>query len=189
MSYKHIFTIHSPITFLMAVSIIRHKKIKEKDAIIISSGYKSPLNNIDVKPSYSESYDTKWIKLRHLNIAKHFDKYVNEITDNKPFIAYIDIMHNYQKLLVTHKKCSNFHFFEEGTASYMSPKPLIDFAHTAFIQKFRNHSLLEFFKEFKMLLRGFSSSIHSLPYHPQSYQFKKDRKYYTISNFCYPRCV
>jgi hypothetical protein len=183
---KHIFTVHSPITFLLAFLIVRHEKLNSRDVVIISANYKLPITFGNVIPAFSDVYKTWFSKIGSFNVGGAFDKYLNNIIGNERFYAYIDIMHNYQKLLVTHKQCEGFHFFEEGTDSYILAHTLKDFTRTAVSDNFRNTKLSDSIKEVIRTLRGYTSGFHSLPYHSQSYQYDRNRKYFCLSEFCYP---
>ncbi|RAR47242.1 alpha-2,8-polysialyltransferase family protein [Flavobacterium lacus] len=183
---KYIFTVHSPITFLMCISIVRHEKLLLNDVIIITSDYKLPIQVGKVVSGFAEQNKSLFKKIKSVNAVKSFDKYVYQITEGDDFTAFIDIMHNYQKLLVTNKRCKLFHFFEEGTDSYMKPLHLEDFTRTAISSSFRDYKFKSLANEIIRCLRGFTSQVHSLPYHSQSYQYNLLRKYYSLSNYCFP---
>ena len=183
---KHIFTIHSPITFLMAFSIARQEKLNQEDVVVISSNYTLPIPFGMVIPAFSEINQSWRAKFASFNVGKAFDFYVKDIIGSSKFTAYVDIMHTYQKLLVTHENCKDFHFFEEGTDSYMLPQSLEDFTRTSVSTQFRNKKYPNNLREVLRTLRGYTSALHSLPYHSQSYQYEKTRKYYCLSNYCYP---
>jgi hypothetical protein len=183
---KYIFTVHSPITFLMSISIVRHEELPLNDVIIITSNYKLPIQFGTVVPSFAEQNKSLLYKLKSINSVKSFDNFINQITGGEEFTAFIDIMHNYQKLLVTNQGCKLFHFFEEGTDSYMNALTLDDFTRTAVSKKFRTKGFKNFAKEIVRNVRGFTTAINSLPYHSQSYQYDLQRKYYCLSDYCYP---
>jgi hypothetical protein len=183
---KYIFTIHSPITFLMCISIVRREELSVNDVIIITSNYKPPIQFGKVEPSFAEQNKSLLDKAKSINAAQSFDKYIDTITKGQEYTAFIDIMHNYQKLLVTNQKCKLFHFFEEGTDSYMNALTLEDFTRTAVSKNFRTGGFKNLAREIIRSLRGYTSAIHSLPYHSQSYQYDLQRNYYCLSDYCYP---
>lgn len=183
---KYIFTVHSPITFLMCISIVRHEELPLNDVIIITSNYKLPIQFGTVVESFSEQNRSLSDKVKSINAVKSFDKYINQITKDEIYTAFIDIMHNYQKLLVTNQRCKLFHFFEEGTDSYMNALTLEDFTRTAVTTNFRNYGFQNVTREIIRSIRGFTSPLHSLPYHSQSYQYDLQHKYYCLSDYCYP---
>jgi hypothetical protein len=170
----------------MALSIARQEKLNQEDVVVISSNYTLPIPFGQVVPAFSEINRSWWAKFASFNVGKAFDFYVKGIIGTSKFTAYVDIMHTYQKLLVTHENCKAFHFFEEGTDSYMLPQSLEDFTRTAVSDQFRNRRYSNTLREVLRTLRGYTSALHSLPYHTQSYQYEKTRRYYCLSNHCYP---
>ena len=51
---KHIFTIHSPITFFSACAVIFQEKLSHEDVIIINDGYKVPFKIGTIVDSYQQ---------------------------------------------------------------------------------------------------------------------------------------
>ena len=170
----------------MAFSIARQEQLDANEIIVISANYKLPIPFGKVIPAFSDTQKGWLGKISNLNVGAAFDTYLEATIGDEDFYAYIDIMHTYQKLLVTHYRCKGFHFFEEGTDSYMLPLTLEDFTRTAVSDSFRNIKLKDTIKETVRTLRGYTSALHSLPYHSQSYQYDRQRKYYCLSKFCYP---
>ena len=170
----------------MALWVHRHLQLKEEEVFIISAGYKPPISFGTVIPAFSDTQSGLIKKFTKFNVSRAFDKYLEAYIGNKPFTAYIDIMHTYQKLLVTHGNCRAFHFMEEGTDSYMQALTLKDFTRTSVSARFRIKSNKALLLEMIRTSRGYSSALHSLPYHAQSYQYQADRRYFCLSDFCYP---
>jgi len=176
---KHVFTIHSNLTFLIAYTIIENLKLKRDDIILISSTYKVPLNGYNVYPSFAEK-NNKWNqKIAKLNTPKHYDRYLNKILNDKPFIAYIDLMFYYQKILITNKNCQEFHFFEEGNSAYQEFDDLKDITWPESKMKFRNNSYG--LKSIIRVLRGYNLRLLSLPYTYSAYLNIKGIKFYSFS--------
>ena len=75
---KHVFSVHSPITFLVAYGTIKHLKLNEDDVIILSSSYMVPIDDYKVIPSFYEARNkTIWQRIRYFNVPKAFDNYLN----------------------------------------------------------------------------------------------------------------
>ena len=73
---KHVFSVHSPITFLVAYATIKHLQLKVKDVIFLSATYKILINDYKVIPSFAESRNsTLFQKIRYFNVPKSFDNY------------------------------------------------------------------------------------------------------------------
>lgn len=59
---KYIFTVHSHIAFLSALSVIGYYKFNKKDVLIIASNYAVPLNDFYVYDSYDMLEKNLFIK-------------------------------------------------------------------------------------------------------------------------------
>ena len=181
---KHVFTVHSPITFLVAYSIIEHLNIQDKDALLISGNYKVPINKFRVIPSFQETHSGFIKKVKTLNVPVHFDKYIDRATEGDEFIAYVDLMSYYQKILVTHRKCKQFHFFEEGTSAYMTEdddKDLTWEDYTGGMGYRVKYFDRDFIRTITRSIRGYNLRLISLPYHYMAYVNFPNLKFYSFS--------
>lgn len=180
----HIFTVHSPLTFLVAISIIEHLQLKKDEAILISSKYKVPIEGYRVVPSFAEQCSGGvWDKLKYFNTPAHFDRFIDKITRGEQFVAYIDLMSYYQKILITHKQCRQFHFIEEGNSAYMAYDDLTDLSWPEKSIGFRNKSIFSksLWRSFIRVLRGYNLKLISIPYHYSAFANFKDLKFYCFS--------
>ena len=124
---KHVFSVHSPITFLVAYATIKHLQLKVKDVIFLSATYKILINDYKVIPSFAESRNsTLFQKIRYFNVPKSFDNYLASHIQGEVFTAYVDLISYAQKILITHKQCQVFHFIEEGNSTYQANDDLED---------------------------------------------------------------
>lgn len=182
---KHIFTIHSSLTFLVAYSVIKYLKIDKDDVLIISSSYTVPTDTYKVVKSFAEKYNSVFNKILNWNIPLSHDKYVEEAIGDEKFIAYIDLMSVYQRILITHKNCEEFHFIEEGNSAYMAEDDIDDltwegvFRGITFRQKYFSKS---FYQSLLRVLRGYNYRLLQLPYHYMAYVNIKNIKFYCFSN-------
>ena len=183
---KHIFTIHSPITFFSACAVIFQEKLAHEDVIIINDGYKVPFKIGKIVDSYQQQEKGIWKKIKNFNLVKAYDQYINELTHGQQFIAYIDLMHAYQRLLITHPNCVKFNFIEEGTASYVVPDNLFFITYGAKHVTFRNKNLSQLIKSIFRIIRGVNIRVLSLPFSPQAYADINEVKFYTFSEHGYP---
>jgi len=176
---KHIFTIHSSLTFLVAYVIIEYLQLKKDSIILISSNYIPPIDRYRVVPSFSEINTGFLKKIRTLNVPKNHDRYIDKITNEDTFTAYIDLMSYYQKILVTHKNCKRFHFFEEGNSAYQVVDDLMDITWAD-----RNLSFRDKFFSLKSLirvLRGYNLRLLSMPYIYSAYANMEDINFFSLS--------
>ena len=152
---KHIFTIHSPITFFCAENIVDYEELKSQNVIYLCSGYYPKEAKGRVVPSVSDMAKTTWQKILSFNLAKASDAYIDDLYEGDKFKAYIDLAHYYQKLLITHIDCVAFNLMEEGTASYLSPKELVELTRIESVNRVRlmTFARVEFcFSGLRMLL-------------------------------------
>lgn len=176
---KHLFTIHSPLTFLVAYSIVEHLGLHREDVIFLSHNYKVPIESFRVEPAFQDIYQSLYKKLQTLNVPKHYDRYIDKITDNDSFIAYIDLMSYYQKILVTHEKCRQFHFFEEGNSAYQEFDDLTDISWNERHMPYRNERLN--LKSITRAIRGYNLRLLALPYIYSAYSNMKDIQFFAFS--------
>ena len=183
---KHIFTIHSPITFFSACAVIFQEKLAHEDVIIINDGYKVPFKIGTIVDSYQQQEKGIWRKIKNFNLVKAYDQYIKELTHGQQFIAYIDLMHAYQRLLITHPNCVKFNFIEEGTASYVVPDNLLFITNGANQVTFRNKNNKQLAISLFRVMRGVNIRVLSLPFNPQSYAGINEVKFYTFSEHGFP---
>lgn len=179
----HIFSIHSPITFLIAYTIIRKLGLKKEDVILLSSGYEVPFGDFRVEPAFHKISNSIFRKIIDFNAPKAHDRYIDVLTGNQPFIAYIDLMSYYQKVLVTHSKCISFNFIEEGNSTYQSYDDMTDLTWS---ERKTNYRIKGFFDGnlFRIIiraLRGYNLRLLSIPYNYMAFVNFKNIKFFCFS--------
>lgn len=183
---KHIFTVHSPITYFCAANVVIHENLKKEDVIFLYTKFVPPKNIGKVIPSFYEAHNTWFKKIRTFNLVKSYDRYITKITDGAEFTAYIDLAHYYQKILITHSLCKAFHFIEEGTASYFPPNDLHSLSRIEIFGSFRVAGYRDKFRAIFRILRGFNLKLLALPYFANAYTFLKTIKFYGFHNEIFP---
>jgi hypothetical protein len=180
---KHIFTIHSHITFLVAYSIVEYLNLDRNDVIFLSSRYKVTIKGFNVQEAYQTRFQTIGEKLLTFNAPKSHDRYINKLTNGDSFIAYIDLMSYYQKILITHPQCACFHFFEEGNGAYMSYDDMTDITWPERQIDYRTNGIMDssYRKAIMRTLRGYNLRLLSIPYNYMAFANFKDLKYFCFS--------
>lgn len=179
---KHIFTVHSSLTFLVAYATIKHLNLDKEDVLIISSKYTVTLDDYKVIPSFTEARNSTIVqKLRYFNVPISFDNYLKPYIQGETFTAYVDLMSYFQKILVTHKQCQEFHFIEEGNSAYQSNDDLEDITWHERQHSWRSSRILDF-KSIVRIFRGFNLRLLSLPYIYSAYAYMEDTKFFSFSN-------
>jgi len=183
---KHIFTVHSPITYFCAANVVYHERLKTEDVFFLCSGYYPDSSLGKVFPSVSDKNKTFLQKIQAFNIAKASDTYISNVCKNESFTAYIDLAHYYQKLLITHPLCEQFHFIEEGTASYLAPKDIQELTRIESKSSFRIKDLSELFNGLLRFLRGYNLKVLGLPYFANAFSHLENIKFYGFDEAVYP---
>lgn len=189
---KHIFSVHSPITFLAAHTVIDNLNLEIKDVVILTTKYKIPINKYRVVSAYAD-LKSKWFqKILNLNNPLKEDDYINDVTQNEQFTAYIDLMSYSQATLVTHKKCVGFHFIEEGNSSYRKDDTLDSVtwnwyrkSYSFRIYGFKNR-IRNILNAIRWSIRGYSHRLLAMPYSFTSYAFFENTKFFGFSDLAYP---
>lgn len=180
---KHIFSIHSPLTFFVSYAIIDHLKLDKEDVIFISKNYKVPIDDYKV---YSIEYPkSKWYNyLQMCNLPAKYDLYIKKLTGGEAFIAYLTWITNYEKIIITNPLCKQFHFIEEGIPIYKENNDLYSLTLNYPRQGFRIKSLFDksILNALKTALSGFNQKLLSLHFHYMGYISLSGIKFYGISN-------
>ncbi|WP_299825415.1 polysialyltransferase family glycosyltransferase [uncultured Pontibacter sp.] len=124
---KHLFYIHSTVTYFVALEVIKYKKLdKHACCLLLGRGFKQLYKFSEIKQSIVpfshhlfDSFAVEkqlwngWRKLRA------FDDYVAQITNSDSFHLYTNQSGtSFIQLFISHRKCSGFSFLEEGMASF-----------------------------------------------------------------------
>lgn len=194
---KHIFLVHSPVTFLVSVSVIDKLKLSPDEAIVVFYQFKKLMPKekkftvINIDEFYQS--DNFFIKvknyLRYFNIAKRIDRMIDDVTQNENYVAYIPSMYFMAKIICTNKLCVSFNFIEEGLLNYYKEETL--FAITAINAKdlwrssfLKNPKQVLF--EMYMVLRGYNFRLQGLPFSYSCYNGVKNILFYRLSEDAFP---
>ena len=191
---KSIFVVHSNITYLISLGIIQKENMSLNDVMIISDGYNCkgpiPINTVKVEANRSI--------LRH-SIARYLRLYfdprcelyrlIDDFLDGDSFIAYVPVLHLIKKLVILHPNCIQFHFIEEGAASYFKTMTLPEYA---FVYGNNNWFYPKGWRGFKQRLHcaykefGFKARvIETIPIAYMNHD-NETRKFYCLSEEAYP---
>ncbi len=194
---KHIFLVHSPITYLTSVAVINQLQIAKDDAVIIFVRFNKiaqPDNNyigISLDEYYENRSTSKKIYnyVQHFNIAKRIDKLVNEATKNEKFTAYVPVLLFIGKALITHSNCYTFNFIEEGMAQYYTEETLGNLTLVNAKESWRTSIIKntkQLLYELYMVLRGYNFKLHALPFTYSCYNSFKNVGFYGLTPESFP---
>ncbi|MFN3754473.1 hypothetical protein [Flavobacterium sp.] len=191
---KHLFTIHSHITFLAAMGTIVYENIATEEVILITgSGYKPKLSAafkgkvVKAHDSLEASYSLL-DKIKNWNYTQSVHRYINQLIGTDDFRAYVDTMTVFNRYLVMHPKCQQFHIIEEGIVNYADYD---DFRlWTADLRQFQWQwkgfgDSKQMLNACIRLLRGRSLRLLAMPIHPNLYTLHKGVNAYCFSDFAF----
>jgi hypothetical protein len=191
---KHVFTVHSHITYLSSLGIIDSLKIRPDDILIISANYECPTGNIriwNINPYTGNFFKRIINRLRYFNYSRFLDYFINEKIGDEKFTVYLPDMSLLGKLLVTNPKCDGFKFIEEGTASYLKYDSLKTLSYFFLDSPWRARFLrikdIPFiFRDIIFIFKGYNLKIFTLPRPANCYASFKNIQYFGFSQEVFP---
>lgn len=194
---KHIFLVHTPITYLGALRIIQHLNIEKNDAIFLFQSFRPNIEinehykGIQIDGHYAGSNFLKKALKRTVNfsITAKFDKLITKVSEGETFTAYIPVVTFIHKLLITHKYCVRFNFFEEGLAQYYKEETL-ESINAAYSKLSWRVSISGHFKntlrDMYLMARGYNLKLMALPFSYSCYHAVKHVYFYGYSADAFP---
>lgn len=185
---KHIFSVHSPVTFLAAHAVVQNLKLDIEEVIILTKNYIVPLPDYKTYPTFSCAQSNFFKKVLNSNLPRFADKFLNTICKGDDFVAYIDLMSYDQRILVTNPRCKRFNFIEEGNSSYRDKDTLQDLIWDK--RKFplrSSNRIASMIKSVTWAYRGYTQSLLALPYSFSSYHDFQDTTFFGFSEMAYPQ--
>jgi hypothetical protein len=195
---KHIFVVHTPITYLVSVSVINELKIAKEDAIILFHEFdnKNFLHNegytaISTREFYRDKniFGKLYNSVHYFNIPASIDELVCQTLRQEKFVAYIPVVTPFHKAIITHSNCISFNFIEEGLAQYWkeeTPESLTSlyskYTWRSSIFKTTTRTLNEMY----LLLRGYNFKLLGLPLSYSCYGGFNNITFYGLSEESFP---
>ncbi len=184
---KHIFLVHSNITYLASLGVILKENLNINDVIIISTSKYERSNPIPIQSQLPRPI--RQILFHPIDCVfsvKYIDKKISKFVDNQSFIAYIPALLHIHSVVVTHPLCKGFHFIEEGLSVYREQIDWHDVTYyTGFRPRYRYRGIGGFKQQIwdlSLLLRGYKLEIFKLPLLYNSYFNVYGLKFYGFSD-------
>lgn len=160
---KHVFVVHSNITYLAALGVIIKENIHQRDVVIISQLYEREL---PIKCHRFRQIPLKKILLHPFSVlseVKCIDNYVESLVQQESYIVYVEALYPFHAVIATNKLCVRLNFIEEGLSAY--PNTLSFNSHTMNYDKssYRYSSLKERFRDLYYLIKGYPIRLHAIP--------------------------
>jgi hypothetical protein len=194
---KHIFLVHTPITYLVSISVINELKINKEGAIIIFHEFNNEAlfeSHMYTSTRIGEIDDKKFFRkllgfFKYFNIARRVDLLIDRITGNENFIAYVPVLTPVQKFLITHPNCVSFNFIEEGLAQYFKENTLETLNPLYRKYAWRSSILNQpgrVLNEIYFVLRGYNFKLSGLPFSYSCYNSVRNVFFYGLTEDSFP---
>lgn len=165
-SMKHVFFVHSPITYLAMLGILCNRRIEEKDVVVFSN-WKYDQSVLPFVPIEGRSCkDLFRNPSKFLNTARYNDKRLNRLTGGDKFQLYVPAFNgSVDRFAATHKNCIGISFMEEGLSSYVPELPFSFYnARRLSLKNTRYSSFRDRIEDMFKVARGYSFAMHSIPF-------------------------
>lgn len=130
---KHLFYIHSHITYHVSLEVIKHEKLDASDCVFMY-GRKfqplaAPLGIEQVELPFTHHPINSFAVARKFwrgwNKLSDFDRFTQNLVGKNSFRLYTNQSGiDFIRLFISHRQCAGFSFLEEGMASYYSLKEM-----------------------------------------------------------------
>lgn len=187
---KHIFVIHSNLSYLASLGVICKENIPMNDVIIIGNDYQNNWGPIEIHSiKFKRLKDFFKHPIKTIAPVYSIDKFIKKICKNENYIAYVDAVTPLQQIIITNSKCINYHYVEEGLSVYRERiyfQSLVDNFPSK--RPYRNNTLKYILSDIFLVIKGFSFKMQALPYiynacfnciDKKCYGFNKDSFYQT----------
>ncbi len=187
---KHIFVVHSHITYLVALGVILKENLEKDNVLILSETFHLSyepiaIQNVEIYKSYKYLLkDPLRIFYPNLDLDRTVDRFVG---DDK-FVAYVPVFHMIDRYLITHPRCERYNITEEGLAAYYTYYRGLQ--HTFLTgdrwrYSFGLQGIKERIEDIKKIIRGFSFSINAIPTFYTAYACDPNVTFYGFSEDSY----
>lgn len=175
---KHLFTIHSHITFLAALATVELEQLDTSTVVLVcGDNYKPDVNEKflgEIIPSHDGMSEQKpfFKSFLPFSYSQSVIRYLKDLSRGEQFIAYIDLMSVFNRYLVMNAQCCQFHLIEEGIVNYSDYDDFMLFS--ADLRDFKWfwkgwRDFRELFRSILRLWRGRSIRLLAMPIHPNAY--------------------
>lgn len=193
---KHIFAVHSPVTYLVAISVAESMKLPSSDVLLMCDGFLNKDTRyvtVDVSAYYKRSDPVSrfFFLIRYFNKASLLDTLINNFIAGDTFIAYVPVLRFNEKVLITHKQCVGFNFIEEGLAHYYKNESLNSLSVANSFEPWRSplhkrKNWRRISSELVSLLRGYNFRLQTLPFSYSCYNNFPDVFFWGVTASAFP---
>ena len=190
---KHIFIVHSSITYLTSLGVIIQENLDLKDVVILSSGFyvngpvKINIVDVSAKRTFSLKNIIHNFKLFY-DRGYELNEIINNFVEGEKFTAYVSVFNYLERFTVIHPNCINFNFIEEGVESYHISHSISHFAisyNANFKFKMGFEGFIERIKK-SVKTFGITEALNTIPIFSIAYRHDNSKTFYCYSDEAYP---
>ncbi len=184
---KHLFVVHSNLTYLAALATVYKENLCPEDVVILGDKFSAsyPIETQLVK-SLSGNQLLRSPRRALFSIG-YVDKIIKRTTNSEPYVLYVAALYNVQRICFSNSKCQGLNFIEEGLSVYLSTVSLSRIlSNNEQTKSLRNRSCRTFFKDLFKLIKGYSYKMQALPFLYNGYSNLEGVKFYGFNkeSFC-----
>lgn len=185
---KHIFVVHSNITYLAALGVIALKELSPGDVMIVSQHYvrAHPIEVVRLKLFSKNILRPR----RFFNFAHQIDRLIEKFTCGTPFELYIPAMTKPAKVVATNSLCARINFIEEGMGSYLKSYNMDSHTYEDRAEGYRANLSWAYIKHtinsIANILRGETMRLHAMPMNYTSYVGRSEHDFYCFHHSAFP---
>ena len=121
---RHVFLVHSAITYLVSRGVIRHLELAPDACayVLLRNAQPDPDDPVRARLALAASpaVSITWRLGAVWGRISAFDRQIDALTNGEEFAIYVPHLDNaVARLLYTHRRCRQLNYIEEGTAAYM----------------------------------------------------------------------
>ncbi len=128
---KHLFLVHSPITFLVTQQLLKTEALPKEDCIILlSRNFKLPgttrLQTAAIPADKAGNSDRIWSGLHLLRTRRqirYYDQWLNSLVNEAFYFYTPHTASDLENLIISHEHCKGYYIIEEGIGSYRATEP------------------------------------------------------------------
>lgn len=123
---KHVFFIHSHITWLVSLGVIRHRALDASDVLLVCTrGYVPPEPGLATMVFPDRRWVITWRLRQWWRQQRDLARFVDAVAGGREFAWYLPhTAFPFFRAFARHRLCRGFHLIEEGMAAYHRPEAI-----------------------------------------------------------------
>lgn len=192
---KHVFVLHSPITYISAIGVCLEKGLPREDVLFLSDKWRYDAGPIPVKhiDAFTGIRTLTMNPVRYvrniLHPYKEFYQLIDSLVGDDSFIVYAPIMRMACRVLIVHPKCQSFCIIEEGTEAYTTYQDIQGYTQVLNDRWFYPDGIKSLLPRFKNAYHAFCfdyTFFERIPIMHNAYASNPNIPFYGMSEYSFP---